>query len=111
MLRLIADMFKQRRELIPVCPHEAKMAVFSNMVERHVGNRKSIPDYMAPDPTYQVPKYVVLMCEDLVELIDRPNVKLIDVLRIEKTAVGHSDYLHKLALRCYHCTIENETTY
>ncbi len=108
MLSLISSILQRRRAPIPVCPMAAHQAVFENTVERHVQNRKSIPDYMAQDPIYQVPKYVIAMCQDLCDLIDRPDVKLMDVLMIEKTAVGHSDYQHKLALRCYFRAIETK---
>jgi hypothetical protein len=101
MLHRIIGILKRRRAPIPECPIAAHQAVFQNTVERHLQNRKSIPDYMVQDPIYQVPKYVIAMCKDLCDIIDRPDVELIDVLRIEKTAVGHSDYANKLALRCY----------
>lgn len=108
MLNLITRFFF-RNQVPAFAPPQDGITEFRAMVDRHVGNRKQIPDYMAVDPIYQVPKYVVLMCEDLCQLINKPYIKLTDVLRIEKTAVGHSDYQHKLALRCYLCTIENET--
>jgi hypothetical protein len=106
MLKLITSFLLRRNEPVPVDAAEAHRAVFANMVERHLQNRRAIPDFMMTDMLYNVPKYVVIMCQDLCGLIARPDVDLIDVLRIEKTVVGHSDYQTKLALRCYHKAIE-----
>lgn len=105
MLRFFSKLVKRTPVVEPV----DNMAPFVAVVKKHVENRKQIPDYMAQDPIYQVPKYVVIMCEELRDLIGRQDVELMDVLRIEKTAVGHSDYQHKLALRCYHSSLTNET--
>jgi hypothetical protein len=105
MLSLITGWLKGSKAPPPVNANEAHQAIFRNTVERHLSNRKSVPDYMALDPVYQVPKYVIPMCQDLCRLINRSDVDLAEVLRIEKTAVGHADYQNKLALRCYLCAI------
>lgn len=106
MISLITNFFLRHNAPIPADAAEAHRAVFDNMVARHLTNRKTIPDYMMTDLVYQVPNYVVIMCQDLCDLIARPDINLVDVLRIEKSAVGHSDYQTKLALRCYQTAIE-----
>lgn len=108
MIQLITNFLMRRNTPIPSDAAEAHQAVFVNMVERHLMNRKAIPDYMMTDLAYHVPKYVVIMCQDLCGLIARSDVDLMDVLKIEQTAVGHSDYQTKLALRCYHKAIEKK---
>lgn len=67
--------------------------------------RGSVVGDFAKDPKYNECCYVVKMCQRLVELIARPDVGLEEVMRVERSASGHSDYQRKFAFYCYELQI------
>ena len=53
-------------------------------------------------PQYEVPVYVVDMCEALVRAVNAAGAEsttLAEMIRLERTCTG-ADYHHKLAMRC-----------
>jgi hypothetical protein len=70
----------------------------SAMLKRgtQVGDRKI-------HPVHKQPEYLVRLCSVLASKIQasgNPSVTLEDVLRVERSACGHSDYERKFALYC-----------
>jgi hypothetical protein len=62
--------------------------------------RGSISDDFERDPAYKECRYVVRMCQRMAEMISRPDVGLIEVMRVERGASGHCDYQRKFAMYC-----------
>ncbi|WP_338924616.1 hypothetical protein V0M98_33915 (plasmid) [Pseudomonas silesiensis] len=55
------------------------------------------------NPVHKQPEYLVRLCNVLASKIQaagNPSVTLEDVLRVERSACGHSDYEHKFAFYC-----------
>lgn len=62
--------------------------------------RGSVIDDFERDPAYKEYRYVVRMCQLMVDLIARPNIELNEVMRVERCASGHCDYQRKFAMYC-----------
>ncbi|WP_241032680.1 hypothetical protein [Pseudomonas viridiflava] len=82
----------------------AKMATspFEVIIARALAERGQHSDDMRLDPTFRQPNYVVRMCQALheqVQALGQQAVTLSQVVMLERTACGHVDYAHKLALR------------
>lgn len=75
---------------------------FSIIIQEALEARKSVKGSLDHHRDYPVPKYVVSMCEALLEAIraaGNTQVTLNEVIRLEGGCTG-IDYAHKLALRC-----------
>lgn len=97
MLERLKSMFRRQPAAV-VRPYEP----YASVIENALSQRRQ-PGSMAQDPVYREPVYVVRMCEALAAKIreaGNTKVDVRDVLKIERTACGHSDYTSKLALRC-----------
>lgn len=62
--------------------------------------RGSASDDFERDPVNKECRYVVRMCQRMVEMIARPDVGLKEVMRVERCASGHCDYQRKFAMYC-----------
>lgn len=97
ILARLKSMFR-RQPAAAVRPHEP----YASVIDSALSQRRQ-PGSMAQHPVYREPVYVVRMCEALAAKIrgaGNTKVDIQDVLKIERTACGHSDYARKLALRC-----------
>ncbi|ERX93959.1 TPA: hypothetical protein ACPH4X_003792 [Pseudomonas aeruginosa] len=75
---------------------------FAMIIHRGLAER-SVKGALDRHPEHNTPCYLVRMCEELTCAIrDAGNqgVTLAEIVRLERTCTG-TDYLHKLALRCY----------
>jgi hypothetical protein len=60
-------------------------------------------DDLRHDPVYKAPHYVVRMCNTLVEKIHEAgnsSVTLESLVRVERSAAGHTDYHRRFSLYC-----------
>lgn len=68
-----------------------------------------------PHPRYEVPIYIVDMCQALVHAVNDAGggpMTLAEMIRLERTCTG-ADYSHKLAMRCHQlarCSAHKEQT-
>lgn len=64
------------------------------------------PKTIAPDPVHRIPGYVLKLCESLLVECQkrreqgRSPLTLEQVLRADRLACGHTDYVSKLSLYC-----------
>lgn len=80
---------------------------FAGIIQRALAKRGKEQDDLELHPEYRVPKYVVRMCESLVQAIQEVRdqaVSLEAIIRLESTCTG-TDYHHKLAMRCQRLTL------
>lgn len=76
---------------------------YTSIIESAIFKRGSTPGDMEVDQANKAPVYVVNLCRKLVSKIHAEGnqaVTLSDVLRVERSACGHTDYLRKFALYC-----------
>lgn len=82
---------------------------FADIIKLAFERRDEQPDGRQFHPDYKSLRYIVRMCEALLEKVHQmgnTSVTLDDVLRLEGTCTG-ADYDHKLALRCFNLANES----
>lgn len=82
---------------------------FAGIIQRALAKRGSADSDLDRHPEYGTPKYIVRMCEALMQAINETGnhrTTLADVVRLESTCTG-TDYHHKLAMRCQRLAIHN----
>ena len=82
---------------------QPELEAFAEIIERALGARSAAKGDLARHPEHRAPRYVVRMCETLIDAIhDAGNhaATLAEVVRLESTCTG-ADYQHKSALRCH----------
>lgn len=73
---------------------------FFKIIGNALKSRGQEPEDYERHATHGQPNYVVRMCEQLHKQINREDVSIEKVLRVEQYASGHVDYHTKCALYC-----------
>lgn len=74
---------------------------FQAAIDNALAGRRSIPNSCSPNPVHSAPRYVITLCESLLQLIyagGNKTATLQELLVLERSCTG-SDYATKLALR------------
>ena len=77
---------------------------YAGIIQSALAARGSSPGDNDRHPTFNVPTYVVRMCESLTWALKdagREQTTLAEIIRLESTCTG-ADYQNKLAMRCQH---------
>ena len=84
-------------------PQKRQFEPYASIIECALLKRGTQAGDRKIHPVHKQPEYLVRLCSVLASKIQaagNPSVTLEDVLKVERSACGHSDYEHKFAFYC-----------